>query len=189
MDLLPFIQTHHLQNYIYIVIFFAMFADAAVTVFVTTFLISNKVLDGDIAIPVLVAGIYAEQLGFYYLGHHLARLKSLAYWANKIAGPFDRHLHARPFHVLLISKFIYGLHRAMLVRSGMLHLKFKKFAEFAVYISLIWLVIIGGLGFAFSASYDALKHYLHYAELIPLGLVFVFFFVEWRLSARLKKEL
>jgi membrane protein DedA with SNARE-associated domain len=187
--MLDFIQSHHLQNYIYLIIFFGMFADAAITVFAAVFLISSGTIVAGLALPILLFGIYAEQLVYYYIGAKLSNHAGVSRWADKLARPFDRHLLSRTFHTLLISKFVYGLHRAILIRSGMLKINFKMFAKSAVFISMIWLAVIAGLGFSFSASYEALKKYFHYAELVPLILIGLFFFVEWLLSKRLKKEI
>jgi membrane protein DedA with SNARE-associated domain len=189
MDIIRFIQSHHLQNYLYLIIFFGMFIDAALTVFAAVFLMSTgsiAVLPGALA---LLFGIFAEQIFFYWVGLKLAKREWLARWANKIAAPFDRHLQARPFRTLVISKFIYVLHHGLLLRSGMLKLPLKKFAEYSAYISLIWLLAIGSLGLAFSASYQQFKKTLRFAELVPLVLILFFLLAERLLQKRLKKEL
>lgn len=189
MEILPFIQVHHLQNYIYLVIFFGMFTDAAVMVFATVFLITAKVIGIVPGVTVLLLGIYFEQLFFYWLGLKLSAREKFSLWVDKVAKPFDRHLKSRPLHTLLISKFVYGLHRAMLVRSGMLKLPLKKFAEYAVYCSIAWLGVVGSLGAVFAGSYVELKKYFRYAEIVPLVLVAIFFLAEWLLAKKLKKEI
>jgi membrane protein DedA with SNARE-associated domain len=189
MNFLNFIQVHNLQGYIYLVMFLAMFVDAALTVFAAVFLMSVGAIDVLPGLLVLLLGIFAEQLGFYWLGMKLSKQEWLSKWANKIAAPFDRHLLAQTFRTLLISKFIYGLHRGILLRSGMLKLPPKKFAEYAAYISIIWLMIIGSLGFVFSASYQEFKKTLRFAEAVPLALAVIFLITEWLLRKRLKKEL
>jgi membrane protein DedA with SNARE-associated domain len=166
-----------------------MFGDAAITVFAAVFLMSIKAIGIAPGLITLYLGIFAEQLFYYWIGRHLSRREKIAKWSDKVAAPFDRHLRSKTFRTLLFSKFIYGLHRAVLVRSGMLKLHFKMFAKYTMYISFIWLAIIGGLGLIFDASYGAFKSYFRFAEAIPLLLVVAFFAAEWHISKRLKKEL
>ncbi len=189
MHIVHFIQAHQLQNYIYFALFCGMFIDAALTVFAAVFLMADKIIGIAPGLLVLLLGIFAEQLGFYWLGMKLSKREWLAKWANKVAAPFDRHLLARPFHTLLISKFIYGLHHGLLIRSGMIRLPFKKFMKDSAYIGVIWLAIIGSLGFIFSASYHQFKNYLRFAEVIPLIFIGLYFFAKWLVSKRLKKEI
>ncbi len=189
MDFAHFIQVYQLQNFFYLVMFAAMFTDAALTVFAAVFLVSVGALSLLPTVFVLLAGIFCEQLGFYWLGTRLSTHDRLSRWADKLAAPFDRHLQARPFHTLLISKFIYGMHRAMLIRSGMLRLPLGKFTKYALANGVIWLAAVGGLGFLFSESYQEFKRYFAYAELIFLVLVVVYFVTQRLLARRLEKEL
>jgi len=189
MDLPVFIQLHHLQHYIYFVMFLAMLADATFTVLAVMLLVSLGAVSLAPSLLVLLLGVFGEQLMFYGIGRKFNRWPQLAAWVNKVAHPFDRHFYSRPFHTLFLSKFIYGLHRTTLMRAGMLRIPFLNFCRYAFYCSVAWLIVVAGIGYAFSASYEILKKYFHYAELVPLVLVIAFFLAEWRFSKHLKKDL
>lgn len=189
MDLLSFIQLHHLHTAIYLLIFLLVVFDAAITVFAAMFLLVEGAISFVPTLAVLVVGVFSEQLLWYEIGRRLGHSEKLMSWLDKPARPFDRFLLARPFRTLALSKFIYGIHRAMLVRAGMLKINFKNYVGIALVCTVLWLGVIGGIGFAFSTSYVALKNYIKYAELVPLFLVIIYFFVDWRISKRLKNEI
>jgi membrane protein DedA with SNARE-associated domain len=189
MEILNFIQIHHLHNYLYVVIFLALAFDAAITVFGAMFLMVQGSVSPLPTMMVLVLGVLAEQLVWYEIGRRLGKSEKLSMWLDKPARPFDKHLIKRPMRTLIFSKFIYGIHRAMLVRAGMLKMNYRQYLAIAALSTVIWLAVLGSLGFGFGLSYEALKKYLNYAELIPLLLVAIYFFVDWRIAQRLKREL
>lgn len=189
MDLLQFVQVHHLQTVIYLAIFLLVVFDAAITVFAAMFLLVQGVISPLPTFIVLVLGVQLEQLLWYEVGRRLGSWERLMVWLDKPARPFDKHLVSKPLRTLALSKFIYGIHRAMLVRAGMLKIDFKRYFYIALVCTALWLGVIGSLGLAFSGSYEALKRYIKYAELVPLGLVIFYFIVDWRIARRLKKEL
>ena len=189
MDVVNFIQIHNLHAAIYLLLFLFLISDAVLTVFVAMFLLDRGLIAPAPTLSVLVLGVMAEQLLWYGLGRRLGRWQKLMDFLDRPALPFDRHLLDRPLRTLVLSKFIYGLHRAMLVRAGMLKLQFKLYLKIALLCMVIWLTVIGSLGYAFSESYEIVNQYIRYAELVPLGLVSLYFFINWRLSKRLKQEL
>lgn len=189
MDVLSFIQIHHLHAAIYLLLFLSLAFDATLTVFAAMLLLGQGVISPAPALAVLVLGVMAEQLLWYGLGRGLGRWQKLMNWLDRPAVVFDKHLLQRPRRTLLLSKFIYGIHRAMLVRAGMLGLDFKLYLKIALLCTAVWLLVLGILGYAFRESYEVLKRYVDYAELVPLGLVALYFFINWRLSKRLKQDL
>ncbi len=188
-EIYSFIQLHHSSVIVYLLIFFAMVFDAALTVFAAIFLAVSGTLLVIPTILVLILGTFGEQLLWYWVGGHLGKWTKLMNFLDGPAKPFDKHLVTRPGRTLTLSKFIYGIHRAMLVRAGMLKINFKKYVGIAVFSSLLWLSILGAFAVAFSASYEALKKYMSYAELVPLGLVIIYFIADLRLSKNLKRKL
>ena len=189
MDILQFIQIHHLQSLIYLVIFLAIVFDAAITVFAAMFLLVQGVIAPLPTLIVLVLGVLGEQILWYWIGRRLTIWKIIVDWSNKIAQPFDKHLINKPLRTLTLSKFIYGIHRAMLVRAGMLKIDFYYYLKAVIFSTVVWLGVLGGLGYGFSESYAALKEYVKYAELIPLCLVMLYFIVDWLLAKNLKRNL
>lgn len=189
MNIYPFIQAHQLQNFVYVIMFLAMFFDAAITIFAAVFLMTAGSVAVVPTLLILISGIYGEQLFYYWLGHTLSRNDLLMVWAGKIAAPFDKHLQERTFRTLLVSKFVYGMHRAMLIRSGMVKIPAARFVKFSAVIGIIWLAAVGGLALAFSASYQEFKRYFAFAEVIFLALIVIGFILQRMFAGKLKKEL
>lgn len=173
----------------YALIFAGMSVEATVTLFSTVFILSLGHLNPAVCALVIVGGAVTEQLVWYYLGYNLHRFKRIVHFGDRFVGHLDRHFLDRPLRVLVLSKFIYGLHRTVLLRFGMLKFPVKKFLKDGVVAVLAWLAIVGGLAYGFSASYEALKRYFRYGELLILLFVAVFAAIQYFVSKRLKKDL
>ncbi len=172
----------------YLVFFLAMLVEGEIFLFVAAFLTQQGVFNPFIMAPVVLTGITVGDILWYRLGLKLNHSASrLARWAEKISKPFDHHLSTRPMRTIMISKFIYGVHRAIIIRSGILKIDFHKFLKYDFRANLIWLVVVGGLGYASGASYHLIKGYLRFAEIAILGIIILFLILE-RLLARLARE-
>ncbi len=189
MSFVEFIQAHHAQNIVYLVLLVGMFTDAALVIFIAIFLMAQRALNIPATIGIIIVGTLLEQLLWYWIGSRLGKFNGLVRWTDRLAQPFDRHILEKPFRTLVISKFVYGLHRAVLARAGMLGLHFKTYVRDSFLSTFIWLAALGGIGYGFSASYSALSRYMNYAEIIPLVLVIIYFIVDYYISKRLKKTL
>lgn len=174
----------------YFLIFFGLLIEGELVLFTAAFLTQQGAFDlGDMFIVVL-GGVFAGDLLWYFVG---ARLNGTHhFWQeriNRFAKPFDRHILTSPLRTIFISKFTYGLHRAILVRSGMLGIAPRDFIKADAASVLIWIGIIGGLGYGASASFLILKHYLRFAEIsLFFGLIGFFLILHFS-SHFFKKEL
>lgn len=179
----------HFGAWTYAILFFAMFFDANLVIIIGVFLISSGRFNPWVIAGVIISGAYLEQLTWFGVGRLMKKSSFLSRWATKAVGRYDGHLVNRSVRSLLLTKFIYGVHRATLLRSGMLELPFKKFCKSSAVAVVFWLSIVGAFGFVFSYSFLALKIYLKYAELGLLAIVVIFFSVQYFISKSLKKEL
>ena len=179
----------HLGIWTYVVLFFAMFFDANLMIIIGVFVISSGRLNPWAIAGVIISGAYLEQLAWFGVGRLMKKSSFLSRWATKAVGRYDEHLINRSVRSLLLTKFIYGTHRATLLRSGMLELPFRKFCKSSAVAVVFWLGIVGAFGFAFSLSYLALKTYIKYAEFGLLSIVVIFFSTQYFVSKSLKKEL
>lgn len=178
-----------LKNWPYVVVFFGMFIDANITIITSAVLIGRNILGPFAAIFTIFIGGISEQFFWYWAGRKLGKRQFIMKWADKLSHRYDRHFIEKTFHSLVISKFIYGLHRVALIRIGMLNLQFSKFIRASLPSTVIWLIVVGLIGFFFSASFDVLKHYLKYGELVLLFVVVLYVAIDIFISRYLKKEL
>jgi len=166
----------------YIVLFFSMIIEATLTLLTVGALLAQQLINPYVAVIIMLVGALTEQTIFYFIGHALKKSKFIIHWTAKIAHRFDGRLLTHPGKVLFISKFIYGLHRTTLMRAGMLSMGFRKFIRACLPATCVWVLVVGFIGYSVGASYEALKEYAKYAELIPLAIVVLFFGLEYMAS-------
>lgn len=185
--------TTHLQawgNYPYLIIFIGMLLEGNVTLFTTAFLLSHGAFNPLAALATVFAGAMAEDTLWFWIGRSVNQQGSkLADWAKKITSPFSEHLMHRRFRTLLISNFVYGIHRAVLFRAGMERFPLRIFKDVAVTL-LIWIFAVGALGFAAGGAVGLVGKYFKYAQFVLLGVIIIVFFVErYIISDKLRKKL
>lgn len=175
---------------VYLIIFLGMFVEGDIFIFITSFLLHQGFLNPLLAFTVAFIGVIVSDSFWYYFGVALKRHPSfLGRWIERATKTFDGHIVNRSFHTILISKFAYGAYHIILVRCGMLDLKYKSFIKYDFFSSLIWILIIGALGYIFSASFSLVRQYLHFAEIaLLLGLI-IFYFLHLFIEKMIKKKL
>lgn len=160
----------------YILVFIGMIIEGDILLFTAAFLTHQGIFDiGDMLIAVLAGAIIGDAL-WYLLGLKLNNSSLfLTRWMDRIARPFDKQLANRPFHTIFISKFIYGIHHALLIRAGNLKLSFREFVLVDFLAIVLWIAVVGGFGYISGASFALSKQYLRFVEFgLAAGLI-VFF--------------
>lgn len=164
----------------YFIVFIGMMVEGDLLLFATAFLTRQGFFNlGSIAI-VIFASVVIGDLIWYELGFKINKWPKIPYLSMKLNGlinDIDYHIAAKPFFVILISKFTYGFHHIVLARVGAKKMPFKKFISIEFLSAIIWIIVVGGLGYIAQASYAAFKHYLRFAEIglfISLALFFIF---------------
>ncbi|MBL8029704.1 MAG: VTT domain-containing protein [Candidatus Doudnabacteria bacterium] len=188
-----FLTTHLAEwgNFPYLLVFFGMLIEGNLTLFASGVLLSQGVFD---PLPILLttfAGAFAEDFLWYRLGFRVKQhTHRTAEWAAKITNSFSGHLKKKNFRTLLISNFVYGIHRAVLFRAGMEKFQSKKFFRNVAVSLLIWIALVGGLGYSAGASVGLLQEYFKFAQILLLVLVILFLLFErYVVSGRLRKRL
>ena len=187
----------HLLHYLtlwgplgYVVVFFGMVIEGDAVLFANAFLVHQGFFSFWPSVLVSFSGVLIGDILWYLLG---ARLKDSSSFvvrsAKRIAQPFDEHIQKQPFRAVFVSKFMYGLHHQVLMRFGMLGRPLGLLVREDVAASAVWFLIIGSLGFFFSASIMLIRRYLRLTEFALLfGLVFFLAFKSLANNA-LKKGL
>lgn len=160
----------------YILIFLAMMFEGDIALFTAAFLTNLGLFDPFAASATAVAGVLIGDWLWYEAGKHVHRLPQfLSSRIEKFATPFDEKLAARPLHTLFLTKFAYGIHHLVLLRSGSIRLSLKRFLWADIPSSLTWFAIIGGLGYFFGYSLFGAEKYLKFGEVaILIGLAILF---------------
>lgn len=152
--------------FIYPVIFAAMIVEGDIFLFAAAFLAYRGFLNPELTFLMLLAGVTTGDWLWYGLGARLNHSDNFFNrWVVRVTGQMDNFLLSRPQRTIIISKYIYNFHHLTLVRAGVLKIKFKKFIRYDFVSNLIWLFLIGGLGYLSGAWSDLAKEYLRFAEI------------------------
>lgn len=163
----------------YLLIFVGMLIEGNATMLVVGFLISAGRYNPVALIVVAVAGSVVEQFFWFWFGKQLKNSSNrIAKWVIKKSNHFDEHFLHRPKTTLLLTKFVYGIHRAAVARAGVIGIPGKTYAKHILPIMFFWLVVMGLLGYALRKSFSLLDSYMHYAELVVLGLVLLIIILQ-----------
>jgi membrane-associated protein len=174
----------------YILAFFGMVFEGDGVLFTVAFLTAEGFFDvGDMLVVVVLSVIFGDTLWYWIGRKYIASWPRVVGWVDRFAKPFDRHLLERPTRTLLLTKFVYGAHHAVLIRAGMFKMDFRKFIKSDLLSIAVWVAVIGGLGYfsSFSLAYE--KKYLRYAEIALLIALVLFFVIEHYIKKFSQKEL
>lgn len=174
----------------YILAFFGMVFEGDGSLFTLAFLTAEGFFDiGDMFIVVFLSVVFGDTLWYWIGRKYITSFPRVTAWVDRFAGPFDRHLSDRPTRTLLLTKFVYGAHHAVLVRAGMSKMDFRKFIKSDLISIIVWVAVIGGLGYFSSVSLAYEKKYLRYAEISLLVALILFFVIEHYIKKLSQKEL
>ena len=174
----------------YIIVFLGMMFEGDTFLFIASFLAHQGIFQ---PIPLFVTALWGMVLGdnlWYSLGFKLRNSDSkLVRWAEKATGPFDEHLKNNPLRTIFIAKFTYGINHAIILRAGTLKIKWKDLEKSDILATILWIVIVGALGYFSGASFGYVKHYLRYGEIaILIGLI-IFLGLEYFITKKTKRKL
>lgn len=174
----------------YVLVFISMIIEGDISLFTTAFLTRLGYFDFfDIIFFILAGAIVGDSL-WYWLGRRLSNSSLwLIRYAAKVVSPFDRSIQERNFRTLLISKLTYGIHHLTLIRTGMLRVPYKDFLRNDFLAILIWVAVIGGVGYLFGASYLLIRRYLKFVEVGLLLIIVIFVLFDKLLAKRLKDKI
>lgn len=174
----------------YIFAFFGMIFEGDGSLFTLAFLTAEGFFDAsDMLIVVFLSVIFGDMLWYWVGRKYITSFSRIAKWVDHFAKPFDRHLAERPIRTLLLTKFAYGAHHAVIIRAGMSQMNFKKFIKSDLLSVIVWIVVIGGLGYFSSISLSYEKKYLRYAEISLFIALILFFTTEHYMKKLSQREL
>jgi len=163
----------------YGVLFFAMIFEGELFLVVTGMLVRLQAFDFYDAFFFAFSGVLTGDMLWYWSG----RLLKFRFPNHRIT-LFVIHrvkqylptIDKNPFHVIFLSKFIYGLNHSTLVMLGLLKTSFGHFLCIQVFASFIWTLLFIIVGYIFGSvaiTYtQRLKHFL-FMTLLSLVVVVI----------------
>ncbi|OGH60854.1 MAG: hypothetical protein A2848_01885 [Candidatus Magasanikbacteria bacterium RIFCSPHIGHO2_01_FULL_50_8] len=164
-----------LGGLVYLLIAIAIFLEGEAVIFGVMFLAYQGSLNFYAAVAVIILSVLLTDIVSYNIGYYGPKIfPRVARFYERIVHPMDTKLRTLSFVTFLISKFTYGFHRAVLIRSGMLRLPFWKFFRINVLTAAIWIATIAAIAFASWKSLTYIQKSLHYVEVgLIAGVVLV----------------
>lgn len=164
---------------LYLLIFLGMLMEGELVAFGAAFLVHRGAI---MLIPTALVVILGTWLGnflWYLLGRHQNRWPAfIRKLADRVSGRIDDHLRRRPFHTILMTKFTYGLHRAILLRAGAIGLPTKTFLRSDLLASTFWLSVVAAVVYFSKFSLVFLHQYFRAGEIVLLLAFVIFLLVE-----------
>jgi len=166
----------------YLLVFLGLIFEGDIFVFTSAFLTKLNFFDvGDIIIVALLAILLGDSF-WYWIGHRVNHSKiGIIRKLRSLAGKIEVNFNNNFFRKMLISKFAYGTHHLTLIKIGMSGMPWKKFIRVDFLGALIWMLVIGSLGYVFASSYELIHHYFKYVE-IGLALSILIYFIVRKLG-------
>jgi len=184
-----FIAAH--RDVAYLFVFLILFFEGDAVLFGVAFLAHMRVLSLTVLVPLVLVGTLASDSAWYLVGRRLERLWPWLHgWLQRVAGPLDDHLRRDPDRTLLLARFTYGgVCRATIIRSGSMPIPYLRFLTATLRAVLIWMILVGGLGYAASFGLSWIHHYLRFAEITFMLALVAFFLLEHGIADRIKAKM
>ena len=188
-DILQFLAYHsQWRLYGYTLLAFGIFIEGDAVLYTAGFLAHRGVFDPSLTFFWLLAGATLGDIVWYNLGSYLeTQDNTIVRWLKKATNPFGLYLTNHPKKSLFISKFLYGVNHAILCKAGAMQTPLKTFIRNDLPANLLWIVIVGGLGYASSAGLVHMRHPVRMAELgLFVGILVIMFI--FRIMAYIFKQ-
>jgi len=178
----------------YIALFLGSFLEGESFLIAAAFLAKRGYLRLDLVILIAFAGAYLGDVALYYLGRKkgvgiLWKFPQARRYYPKAKKLFNRF----GIWAIFITRYLYGLRFASAAFLGLVKMKKREFLPFAFLSCAVWAVLMGGLGYVFGASLEALIGQIKHYEKIIVVLIIVLGFSIWgirriRISRRDEKN-
>jgi len=178
----------------YIALFLGSFLEGESFLIAAAFLAKRGYLRLDLVILIAFAGAYLGDVALYYLGRKkgvgiLWKFPQARRYYPKAKKLFNRF----GIWAIFITRYLYGLRFASAAFLGLVKMKKREFLPFAFLSCAVWAVLMGGLGYVFGASLEALIGQIKHYEKIIVVLIIVIGFSIWgirriRISRRDEKN-
>lgn len=150
---ISFVEMHRYSGYL--ILFFAMVLEGEVFLILAGMLAQLKAFDIGDVLWISLAGVFAGDLLWYYLGFKLKdkvfAQKTIVH-AERSVKFFLPHFKEKPFNSIFLSKFIYGANHATLVMSGVLKVPFILFVKAEFFASIVWVLVFLSAGHFFGLA-------------------------------------
>ena len=164
--------------------------EANTILFTIGFLTSQGLFESIIVLPLaLIASVIGNIFWYYYgvlWGNHWNPYSKVM---AKLASPFDAQIQKSLVYTIALTKFVYALNCAIVIRAGTLRLPFLRFLLADIITAVIWIAVVWPFGYFSGNLASVTASRFHYVEVGLLLAVLLFLLVKHYLAKRLKEKL
>lgn len=133
---------------------------------------------------VLLGGYFLNGIMFYTIGRTggntaLEKWRNRFHLTKKILLKLEEYFKKHSIKTIFITRITYGLSGPTMIIAGSFKMKWKKFLTVNLISSLVWVLIIFGLGYVFGTSFKALGEI---TRGIAIGVVVALFILTASIS-------
>ncbi len=174
-----FVQAHRFIGYA--ILFVGMLLEGETLLLGSGILIHLGAFDPLDTFFLALTGSLVGDFLWYYLGTFLYRRyhesKIINYAKRNILRVFPNFEH-KPFWSIVISKFIYGTNRSMLMLCGFSKIKLSLFVKAEVFAAPLWTMISLVLGYVLSYAALNITRHLRIFGIIVVSTIIIFLAIE-----------
>lgn len=162
-------------NFGYPALFLGSFLEGESFLIAAGFLARSGYLDLNLVMLVALTGTYIADVTIYFLGRKkgeriISKFPVAKTYYPKVKILFDRY----GIWAIFITRYLYGFRLATAASLGLMKMRKRKYLPFNFLSCTIWAILIGGLGYMFGASLEALIGQVkHYEKIVVLFIITV----------------
>lgn len=174
----------------YPALFVGSFLEGESVLIASGFLARGGYLNLKLVMLIALTGTYIADVSLYFLGRSkgekiIAKFPMAKAYYPKVRTLFDRY----GVWAVFITRYLYGLRLAAAATFGLTKMKRRKYLPFNFLSCTIWAVLMGGLGYTFGASLEAVIGQVKHYEKIVVLFIIIFGLSVWLVRrAQSRKE-
>jgi membrane protein DedA with SNARE-associated domain len=184
MDTLIFNSINAYGPEIYLLIFLGLMIEGEGVLFAAFYLVHQEKLDLPVLLMVAVSGVIAGDNLWFLSGRLVRRVPLLGKILKKVPAAIDEFIRTRAALTIIVSKFLYGFHRPILLYLHGAGVKYPDFLKGDVPAALLWVGVMSTAGYFFSSSLVLIRENFKYWQL-GFAAVIITFIVIYKLVSGL----
>ncbi|PIR20731.1 MAG: DedA family protein [Deltaproteobacteria bacterium CG11_big_fil_rev_8_21_14_0_20_47_16] len=161
------------------------------------YFVYTGMMDPIVALAVSYIGVVSGDMILYFFGYRYGQKLLEHRWLSKLTPPervaMIRHHFKKWGHwTIFFARFLPGLRSPTFILSGVMHVKFRRFALFDGLGSLVSVPLFVGLGYFFGNHIDALKHDVHAIRSIlivaSISIIILYMIYLWYRSEKVEND-
>ncbi len=188
MNWLSSLITNH-ESIVYLIVFVAIFIEGDVSLLLFGALSKERVLDFFSVVPIAILAAVFHDIIFWRIGVRFSRTKKRKYLFfdfDKASELLKRIKPTIGIYVLL-SKFAWNFSRIIIISSGYVGMRFKRFLKYSATSALLWTITYMSIGYVFADQTDIFRQKLVVAGALVAGIVVLMALFEIYIKKVLKK--